>query len=163
METFASSKGRSFASSKERSFINRQKQIAGILRRKNNRGRKHHIQIPNERAPHLKQFLRSSKAKYRRRRGTKIREKVREQAKKRRIDERPGIIERRVGWRLGGERSWAETSVYASSRSSIAGAGIHCVPLPKMNAQLLSKLAIKQFGRIPKKKRKPFTHPDQRC
>jgi IS30 family transposase len=53
----------------------------------------------DERAPHLKQYLRSQKGKYRRKRGTKIREKAREQAKKRRIDERPAIVERRS--RLG--------------------------------------------------------------
>jgi len=43
----------------------------------------------DERAPHLKKYLRSSKGKYRRKYGTKKREKVREEAKKRRIDERP--------------------------------------------------------------------------
>ena len=36
----------------------------------------------NERAPHLKKYLRSQKGKYRRKRGTKIREEAREQAKK---------------------------------------------------------------------------------
>ena len=49
----------------------------------------------NERAPHLKQYLRSQKGRYRRKRGTKVREKAREMAKKRRIDGRPAIIERR--------------------------------------------------------------------
>jgi len=69
----------------------------------------------DERAPHLKQYLRSRKGKYRRRRGTKIREKKREQAKKRRVDERPKVVERRS--RLG---DWEEircsgaTSGYAS-------------------------------------------------
>jgi len=57
-------------------------QISGILSRK---------KIPlsamtiyrhiKERAPHLKQYLRSKKGKYRRRRGTKIREQEREKAK----------------------------------------------------------------------------------
>ena len=51
----------------------------------------------NERAPHLKQYLRQQKGKYRRRRGTKIRERAREQAKKRRIDERSAVVERRAG------------------------------------------------------------------
>ena len=35
----------------------------------------------NERAPHLKKYLRSQKGRYRRRRGTRIREKEREQKK----------------------------------------------------------------------------------
>ena len=52
-----------------------------------------------ERAPHLKKYLRSQKGKYRRKRGTKIREKARELAKKRRIDERSKVVERRS--RLG--------------------------------------------------------------
>jgi IS30 family transposase len=62
-----------------------------------------------ERAPHLKQFLRSQKGKYRRKRGTKIRERAREQATKRRIDERPKVVERRgrLGdWDLCGPQEW---------------------------------------------------------
>lgn len=47
--------------------------------------------------PHLKKYLRriSKKGKYRRRRGTKIREKAREEAKVRRIDTRPPVVEAR--------------------------------------------------------------------
>ena len=71
-------------------------QIAGILAR---RGRilaaSTVYRYLSERAPHLKQYLRSSKGKYRRKRGTKMREKWREQRKKRRVDERPAIVERR--------------------------------------------------------------------
>lgn len=49
--------------------------------------------------PDLKQYLRCRKGKYRRRYGTKIREKRREEVKKTRIDERPELIEKRE--RLG--------------------------------------------------------------
>lgn len=71
-------------------------QIAGVLARKGETLVASTIyRYIKERAPHLKQYLRSSKGKYRRKRGTKIREKAREQAKKRRIDERPSIVERR--------------------------------------------------------------------
>jgi transposase, IS30 family len=42
--------------------------------------------------PELKQYLRCRKGKYRRRYGTKMRERLREESKKRRIDQRPGMI-----------------------------------------------------------------------
>ena len=72
-------------------------QIAGVLKRKKRPINASTIyRYIKERAPHLKKHLRSQKGKYRRRRGTKIREKQREQAKKRRIDERPKIVERRA-------------------------------------------------------------------
>ena len=54
-------------------------QIAGILRRKKQPLAASTIyRYINERALHLKQYLRSKKGKYRRRRGTKAREKHRE-------------------------------------------------------------------------------------
>jgi IS30 family transposase len=46
-----------------------------------------------EYAPIWKQYLRQKKGKYRRRHGTRDRENRREQAKKRRIDERPASVE----------------------------------------------------------------------
>ncbi|MCB9810622.1 MAG: IS30 family transposase [Candidatus Nomurabacteria bacterium] len=113
----------------------------------------------NERAPHLKQFLRSQKGKYRRKRGTKIREKVRERAKKRRIDERPPIIERRS--RLGdwegdtmlGRDKRVRIVTFVDRRSGYLIAYL----LPKLNATLLTKLAVEKFRRIPKNKRKTAT------
>lgn len=113
----------------------------------------------NERAPHLKHYLRSSKGKYRRRRGTKVREQTREEAKKRRIDERPVIVERRG--RLG---DWeGDTMLGRDKRVRIAtfvdrrsGYLIACL-LPKMRAELLTSLALKRFRRVPKKKRRTLT------
>lgn len=71
-------------------------QIAGVL---NNKGKgivaSTIYRCIEERAPHLKMYLRSQKGKYRRRRGTKVREQERELKKKRRIDERPEVINRR--------------------------------------------------------------------
>ena len=49
--------------------------------------------------PDYKKYLRCKKGKYRRKRGTKIREKEREEGKKKRIDTRPEVIETRE--RLG--------------------------------------------------------------
>lgn len=112
-----------------------------------------------ERAPHLKQFLRSKKGKYRRRHGTKIRGKVREQAKKRRIDERPVIVERRG--RLG---DWEGDTVQGSDKrvrivTFVDRRSGYLVGylLPKMRAELLTTLALKHFHHIPRAKRTTIT------
>ncbi len=112
-----------------------------------------------ERAPHLKQYLRSSKGKYRRRRGTKIREKKREQAKKRRIDERPAVVERRgrigdwEGDTMMGRDKRVRIVTFVDRRSGYLVAFL----LPKMNAELLTSLALRKLRRLPKAKRKTFT------
>lgn len=113
----------------------------------------------NERAPHLKRYLRSQKGKYRRRRGTKIREKAREQSKKRRIDERPAVIERRgrigdwEGDTMQGRDKRVRIVTFVDRRSGYLIAFL----LPKMNAELLTSLTLKHFRGIPKTKRKTFT------
>ncbi len=112
-----------------------------------------------ERAPHLKQYLRSQKGKYRRRYGTKIREKVREQAKKRRIDERPAIVERRgrlgdfEGDTIQGRDKRVRIATFVDRRSGYLVAYL----LPLMRAELLTTLALRYFRHISKAKRKTFT------
>ena len=112
-----------------------------------------------ERAPHLKQYLRSKKGKYRRRRGTRIREKAREQAKKRRIDERPSIVERRgrlgdfEGDTIQGRDQRVRIVTFVDRRSGYLIAYL----LPKMRAELLTSLALQNFRHLPKTKRKTFT------
>src|SRR3989344_2384483 len=131
-------------------------QIAGVLGRSCASTIYRYI---DERAPHLKQYLRSTKGKYRRRRGTKVREKERESQKKRRIDERPKVVKRRS--RLG---DWEGDTVmgcdkrvrivtFVDRRSGYLIAFL----LPKMNAQLLTTLALERFRRVPKTKRKTLT------
>jgi transposase, IS30 family len=113
----------------------------------------------NERAPHLKHYLRSQKGKYRRKRGTKIREKAREQRKKRRIDERPAVVERRgrlgdwEGDTVQGRDKRVRIVTFVDRRSGYLIAYI----LPKMRAELLTSLALQHFRYIPKAKRKTFT------
>lgn len=113
----------------------------------------------NERAPHLKQYLRSKKGQYRRRRGTKLREKAREQAKKRRIDERPTIVERRgrigdwEGDTVQGRDKRVRIVTFVDRRSGYLIAYL----LPKLRAELLTKLAVQKFKRIPKAKRQTIT------
>jgi IS30 family transposase len=135
-------------------------QIAGVLKKKGRSIVASTIyRYLSERAPHLKQYLRSSKGKYRRRRGTKIREKAREQAKKRRIDERPAVVERRgrlgdwEGDTLQGRDQRVRIVTFVDRRSGYLIAFL----LPKMRATLLTSLAFRYFRRLSKKKRKTFT------
>ncbi len=135
-------------------------QISGTLKRKKIRIAASTIyRYIKERAPHLKKHLRSKKGKYRRRRGTKIREKQREQAKKRRIDERPKIVERRgrigdfEGDTLMGRDKRVRIVTFVDRRTGYLIAFL----LPKMNAKLVTSLALKHFRKIPKKKRITIT------
>lgn len=135
-------------------------QISGILRKKKKTLAASTIyRYLKQRAPHLKKFLRSSKGKYRRKYRTKVREKTREQAKKRRIDERPDVVERRgrlgdwEGDTLMGRDKRVRIVSFVDRRSGYLVALL----LPKMNARLLTRLAIARFKRIPKNKRKTFT------
>lgn len=135
-------------------------QIAGVLRQKGKTIVASTIyRYITERAPHLTQYLRSQKRKYRRRRGTKIREKVREQAKKRRIDERPTVVERRgrlgdwEGDTIMGKDKRVRIATYVDRRSGY----LIAVLLPKMNAELLTKLTLQKLKRLPKHKRRTLT------
>ncbi len=148
-------------------FITRQlkdhkspEQIAGILARKRQQIVASTIyRYIKERAPHLKRFLRSQKGKYRRRHGTKIREKAREQAKKRRIDERPKIVERRgrIGDFEGDTIQGRDKRVRIVSFVDRKTGYLIAFLLPKMNACLLTSLTLKYIRSIPKRKRKSFT------
>jgi len=113
----------------------------------------------HERASHLKKYLRSQKGKYRRKRGTKIREKQREQAKKRRIDERPKIVERRgrigdwEGDTILGRDKRVRIVTFVDRRSGYLVAFL----LPKMNAVLVTALALRYFRKVPRKKKRTVT------
>jgi transposase, IS30 family len=112
-----------------------------------------------ERAPHLKMYLRSQKGKYRRKRGTKIREEIREKTKKRRVDERPATVERRgrigdfEGDTVMGTDKRVRIVTFVDRRSGYLVAFL----LPKMNAELFTQLATRRLTRIPKNKRKTIT------
>ncbi len=103
--------------------------------------------------------LRSQKGKYRRRHGTKVRGKRREEAKKRRIDERPKIVDRRgrVGDFEGDTLMGRDKRVRIVSLVDRRTGYLIAFLLPKMNAELLTSLAFTQLRRIPKKKRKTLT------
>ncbi len=134
-------------------------QISGILRKKKKvlAGSTIYRYI-TERAPHLKQFLRSQKGKYRRKRGTTIRREEQRQYR-RRIDERPVIVDRRgrigdfEGDTIMGRDKRVRIVTFVDRKTGYLIAYL----LPKMNAELLSTLAASQFRKIPKQKRKTIT------
>lgn len=135
-------------------------QIAGVLSRKKQPIAASTIyRYLNERAPHLKKYLRSKKGKYRRKHGTKAREKQREQAKKRRVDERPKIVEqrRRIGDFEGDTLMGRDKRVRIVSFVDRKTGYLIAFLLPKMNAELLTSLAVKHFRQVPKRKRKTIT------
>jgi transposase, IS30 family len=113
-------------------------------------------------APELKTHLRriGRKGKYRRKRGTKQREKAREAAKIKRIDTRPGIVEKRS--RRG---DFEGDTIVGKNRSDrlltsvdrMSGYGLidlkHIPTAPELRA-----LLKKRFRRIPKDKRHTYTY-----
>ena len=135
-------------------------QISGILKKKKQILSASTIyRYIQERAPHLTMFLRSQKGKYRRRRGTKIKENRRELKKKRRIDERPNIVERRsrVGDFEGDTVMGKDKRVRIVTLVDRRTGYLIAFLLPRMNAELLTVLTLKHLGYIPRKKKKTIT------
>jgi transposase, IS30 family len=110
--------------------------------------------------PDLKQYLRCRKGKYRRRYGTKMRERLREESKKRRIDTRPTIIEHRV--RLG---DWeGDTVVGAKNSGSLIThvdrmSGYALIDtVRRATAEAIKEKATIRMNRLPKYKRHTITY-----
>lgn len=110
--------------------------------------------------PKLKRYLRCQKGKYRRRYGTRKREKAREEAKKRRIDTRPAIVEKRK--RLG---DWEGDTILGKERTK--GILTHTErrsgylladKLERILAHSVSETTAKRFKKIPRSKRHTFTY-----
>jgi len=138
------------------------KQIAGRVRKDHNSIVCHETiyqYIYNVRID-LKQYLRCKKGKYRRRYGTKIREKQRELLKKKRIDTRPSIIEERV--RLGdfegdtivGTRGTGSLVIHVDRTSRYTF--IDYVPFA--TAEAIKEKTVLQFEKLPKQKRHTITY-----
>lgn len=104
--------------------------------------------------PELKIFLRSQKGKYRRRYGTGIREKRREEAKKKRIDVRPEIVETRsrVGdWEgdtIVGKEKTKHILTHVERKSGLLLAD----KLDRATAEQARKITTRRFKKIAKKK-----------
>lgn len=112
-----------------------------------------------EEQPSLGQYLRRKRNKYRRRHGTKEREKVREEGKKRRIDQRPAIVELRkeIGhWEGDTIRGKEKTTAIATHVERVSGYAI-ADKLDRATSELLKEKTIISFKRIPKEKKKTET------
>jgi IS30 family transposase len=110
-------------------------------------------------APNWKQYLRQKKGKYRRRHGTKDREYTREQAKKRRIDERPAIVELRTEmghWEGDTIRGKEKITAIATHVERVSGYAI-ADKLDHATAENLKQKTVRSFARIPTEKKKTET------
>lgn len=139
-------------------------QVSGRMRREDPNG----ISVCHEtiykfilkQKPELKKFLRSQKGKYRRRYGTGIREKRREEAKKKRIDVRPEIVETRsrVGdWEgdtIVGKEKTKHILTHVERKSGLLLAD----KLDRATAEQARKITTRRFKKIAKKKRFTITY-----
>jgi IS30 family transposase len=108
----------------------------------------------------LVSYLRCQKGKYRRRYGTRIREKQREALKKRRIDQRPEIVETRQ--RLG---DWEGDTMLGKDRKpailthSERKSGLFLADkLERATAEMTKVKTIKRFKSVPKDKKLTMTY-----
>lgn len=114
----------------------------------------------SEEKPAWKQYLRQKKGKYRRRHGTKAREREREEAKKKRIDTREAVVntrERLGDWEgdtvVGGERTTAILT-HVERRSGYLMADL----LKKKSARTVRERTVKRFAKLPKNKKYTVTY-----
>ena len=115
--------------------------------------------IYNER-PDLVKCLRCQKGKYRRRYGTRIREKQREALKKRRIDERPEIVETRarIGDWEGDTIVGKERNIHILTHVDRKSGLLLADKLEHATAELTKQKTIARFDKIPKTKKHTITY-----
>ena len=135
-------------------------QISGRLKADNKQIGKDSIYkfIYNQRKD-LVRYLRCQKGKYRRRYGTRIREKAREKLKKRRIDTRPTIVETRG--RVG---DWEGDTIVGKDRLHIlthvdrrSGFGL-ADKLERATAEITKQKTIERFNKLPRSKKRTITY-----
>lgn len=108
----------------------------------------------------LVKYLRCQKGKYRRRYGTRIREKQREALKKKRIDQRPAIVEKRErigdweGDTIVGEERTKQILTHVERKSGLLLAD----KLEHSTAEETKNKTIKRFSKIPKNKKHTTTY-----
>ncbi len=141
-------------------------QIAGRIRKKWPEDRSRHIGkdsiydfIYTERKDLVK-YLRCQKGKYRRRYGTRIREKQREKAKKKRIDVRPKIVEKRsrIGDWEGDTIVGGEKTIHILTHVERKSGMLFADKLERATAELTEEKTIKRFKKIPRKKKHTLTY-----
>ena len=141
-------------------------QIAGRLKRKYPLDKSKHIgkdtiykYIYSKRRDLVK-YLRCQKGKYRRRYGTRMREKQREKLKKKRIDARSKVIDKRS--RIG---DWEGDTVIGKDRKPAILTHVErksgyllADKLARATAELTKETVIKRFGRVAKDKKYTITY-----
>lgn len=139
-------------------------QVSGRMRKENPNG----ISVCHEtiykyilaKKPELKKFLRCRKGKYRRRYGTGTREKRREEAKKKRIDTRPQIVETRSrigdweGDTIVGKEKTKHILTHVDRKSGLLLAD----KIERATAEQVRKITTRRFKKIAKKKRYTITY-----
>ena len=138
-------------------------QIAGRLKIKNGKvviGKDSIYSFIYDKRPDLVRYLRCQKGKYRRRRGTKIREKQREELKKRRIDKRPVIVEKRE--RIG---DWEGDTIVSCERVSAILTHVErrsgylmADKLQRATAEATREKTVERFSKVPKSKKLTLTY-----
>lgn len=110
--------------------------------------------------PELQVFLRCRKGKYRRRYGTKQREKRREEAKKKRIDTRPKIIEKRkrLGDLEGDTIVGKEKTQHILTHVDRKSGKLYADKIEHATAEAVRKITTARFKKIPKKKCRTITY-----
>ena len=110
--------------------------------------------------PALKKCLRCQKGRYRRKRGTLLREKQREEAKKRRIDLRPEVVNKRE--RIG---DWEGDTVVGTGHSGAILTHVErrsgyliADKLRRATADAVNETTVQGMGKIPRKKRLTCTY-----
>jgi len=113
-----------------------------------------------EKRPDLVRYLRCQKGKYRRRYGTRIREKQREEAKKKRIDTRPIVVE--IRQRIG---DWEGDTVIGQDRKPAILTHVErksglllADKLERATAESTKQRTIERFDKIPKKRKHTITY-----
>lgn len=138
-------------------------QIAGKLRLRHGKTILCHetiYQFIYQQREDLKKCLRSQKGKYRRRCGTKNREKIREEGKKKRIDTRPEIVETRgrlgdfEGDTIVGKGGKERLLTHVDRRSGYLLAD----KLERGLAENTRRTTVKRFKRLPKTKKCTITY-----
>lgn len=115
--------------------------------------------IHNERKDLVK-HLRCQKGKYRRRYGTRIREKQREKLKKKRIDTRPEIVETRgrIGDWEGDTIVGKEKTIHILTHVDRKSGILFADKLERATAEITKQKTIERFAKIPRSKKKTITY-----
>ena len=110
--------------------------------------------------PDYKKYLRSKKGKYRRKYGTRIREKLREEAKKKRIDTRPEIIENRerLGDWEGDTIVGGEKTIHILTHVDRKSGYLLANKAEDISKEGIAKLTLNSFQKLPKSKVKSITY-----